>query len=142
MRQILLNLLSNAVKFTDEGGVTLRLRVDADDIWFSVVDTGVGMEAEDVARIGERFLDPAAGRRDPATGTGLGLALARGLAELHGGELRFESQPGRGTAATLRLPLVGIEGGADGTGDDDSVQARIARVRAFGDQVSGHRGAA
>ncbi len=135
VRQILLNLLSNAVKFTDAGKVTLRLRVDASDIWMSVMDTGVGMAAEDVARIGERYLDPQAGRPAGGGGTGLGLALARGLAELHEGELTLSSRPGKGTTATVRLPLKGV-------GQEGGVLTQIARVRAFGDAVSRKRGAA
>ncbi|MEO1312040.1 MAG: HAMP domain-containing sensor histidine kinase [Pseudomonadota bacterium] len=136
VRQILLNLLSNAIKFTDAGRVTLRLRVDESDIWMSVADTGVGMAAEDVARVGERYLDPLEGRPAGGGGTGLGLALAQGLAELHGGELTLSSQRGRGTTATVRLPIKGVRG------PDDGVLDRIARVRAFGAKVSGERGVA
>jgi two-component system cell cycle sensor histidine kinase PleC len=105
LRQILLNLVSNAVKFTPSGGsVTVRLAIDGSDAVLTVADTGIGMSVEDVATALAPFgqIDSAYTRRHE--GTGLGLPLARRLAELLGGSLALESAPGRGTTATVRMP--------------------------------------
>ncbi len=106
LKQILLNLLSNAVKFTPEGG---RVTVGAIDrgaraCALTVRDTGVGIPAQEVKRLGNPFVQ----LRDSADlahrGTGLGLALARALAEMHDGALRIESVVGAGTTVTVELP--------------------------------------
>ena len=104
IRQILLNLLSNAVKFTKQGGITVRLRQDERNVWVSVIDTGIGMSREDLARVGERFEQVHREGVRGAKGTGLGLALSDALARLHGGELRLASTLDEGTSAVLRLP--------------------------------------
>ena len=74
-------------------------------IEFLVIDTGMGMPARDLPRLGQRFeqVDNALTRR--REGTGLGLALCRSLAELHNGEVKIESEVGRGTVVTVRLPV-------------------------------------
>ena len=108
LKQILLNLLTNAIKFTPKGGkVTLGVRDARDWIEFLVIDTGIGIPARDLPRLGQRFeqVDNALTRR--REGTGLGLALCRSLAELHSGELKIESEVGRGTIVTVRLPVRG-----------------------------------
>ncbi len=105
-RQMLMNLLSNAVKFTEApGGVTVEGRVTPEG-WLAVavVDTGIGMRNQDIARALEPF-----GQIDgPATrshqGTGLGLPLVSRMARLHGGRLSVDSAPGRGTTATIWFP--------------------------------------
>jgi signal transduction histidine kinase len=106
LRQVLLNLLSNAVKFTPRGGsVALAVGLDAaGDLVARVADTGIGMKPEDIPRAFEPFtqLDAALSRR--FQGSGLGLPLARVLAEGQGGTLAIESAPGRGTTVTLRMP--------------------------------------
>ena len=105
LAQILINLLSNAVKFTDAGGcVELTVRRAADGgLDFAVRDTGSGMTAAEVEIALQPFgqVDSSLARRHE--GAGLGLPLARRLAELHGGELHIESEKGRGTTVTLRL---------------------------------------
>jgi signal transduction histidine kinase len=102
LRQILLNLLSNAVKFTDQGGVTVTTAVVDEWVEVAVADTGYGIAAEDQERIFHEFEQiVGAARRG---GTGLGLPISRKLARLLGGELRVESQPGRGSTFILRLP--------------------------------------
>jgi two-component system cell cycle sensor histidine kinase PleC len=106
LKQILLNLLTNAIKFTPKGGrVTLGVRDAREWIEFLVTDTGIGIPARDLPRLGQRFeqVDNALTRR--REGTGLGLALCRSLAELHNGEVRIESEVGRGTVVTVRLPV-------------------------------------
>jgi len=105
--QILNNLVSNAIKFTAEGTVVLRARLDSagGHLCVDVVDTGVGIAADDVARLFERFhqVDGSTTRR--AEGTGLGLAITKHLVELHGGHLAVQSEPGRGSTFTVSLPL-------------------------------------
>jgi signal transduction histidine kinase len=104
VKQILFNLLSNAVKFTPAGGsITLAARCTADDALISVRDTGVGISAQDQAKIFEEFYQLGPGMAQE--GTGLGLALTKRLVELHGGELKLESTPGLGSTFTVRLPL-------------------------------------
>lgn len=108
-KQIMYNLLSNAIKFTPEGGrVTIEatLAPVASAGWLEVVvtDTGVGIAADDLDRIFQEFEQVDAEYVRSSQGTGLGLALARRFAELHGGSLSVESTPGVGSAFRLRLP--------------------------------------
>jgi signal transduction histidine kinase len=107
LRQILLNLLSNACKFTKEGEVTLRVRkvTDGGDwIELAVEDTGIGLTAEQQAKLFQEFTqaDSLTARR--YGGTGLGLALSRKLARMMGGDVSVTSKPGQGSVFTLRLP--------------------------------------
>jgi signal transduction histidine kinase len=107
LRQILLNLLSNACKFTKEGEVALRVRkvVDGRDwVEFAVSDTGIGMTAEQLAKLFGEFsqADSLTARR--YGGTGLGLAITRKLARLMGGDVTVTSDPGKGSVFTVRLP--------------------------------------
>ena len=106
LKQILLNLLSNAVKFTPPGGhVVIRTGRAADGgLEIAVIDSGIGMRPEDIpiALAPFRQVEAAFNRR--FEGTGLGLPLARTLAELHGGRLELESQPDRGTVVRVLLP--------------------------------------
>lgn len=112
LRKILDHLLSNAVKFTETGSIELEIdtELDADNpkrFWFvaRIHDTGIGMDAGQIARIFESFeqLDSGLGRRYP--GLGLGLTLAQGLARILGGDLSVTSEPGSGSCFTIRLPL-------------------------------------
>jgi PAS domain S-box-containing protein len=106
LEQVLLNLVSNAVKFTQAGGhVTVSSEFSPlGDVVISVTDTGIGMAAEDIPRALQPFgqIDNSLARSHG--GTGLGLPLAKRLAELHGGTLTIESQLGEGTTATVTLP--------------------------------------
>ncbi|MFV3130004.1 ATP-binding protein [Niveispirillum sp. KHB5.9] len=105
-KQILLNLMSNAIKFTSPGGtVKLTASVDpARGVSVAVSDTGIGIKPEDLAKVFVPFhqVDNVYARSNP--GTGLGLTLSKGLAELHGGRLSIESVFGEGTTVTLTLP--------------------------------------
>ncbi|MEZ4367443.1 MAG: recombinase RecA [Kofleriaceae bacterium] len=105
IRQVLDNLVSNAIKFTPAGG-TIRVTASAavTHVVVEVIDTGVGIAADDMPRVFRTFEQTEAGRQ--AGGTGLGLAVSRELVELHGGSLDVASEPGRGTTFTLRLPIV------------------------------------
>jgi signal transduction histidine kinase len=105
IKQMLLNLLSNAVKFTPEGGgVTAFAGSDDGGLFFGVSDTGIGIAAEDQGKVFDSF---GQGKHDVAIadkGTGLGLAIVKGLAEAHGGHVTLDSEVGKGTRVTVRLP--------------------------------------
>jgi cell cycle sensor histidine kinase DivJ len=119
LKQVMINLLSNAIKFTPAGGrVVLAVVRDGEMIDLSVSDTGIGISANDLPRLGDPFFQ-AKGSYDRAyEGTGLGLSVVRGLVGLHGGRLTIESAPGVGTRVTVRLPVGGVE--------DASQPAKIA----------------
>jgi PAS domain S-box-containing protein len=106
VKQMLLNLLSNAIKFTPNGG-SIQIRARQVDSWveIAVSDTGIGIAAEDLGRLFTEFQQLDAGPGRHQEGTGLGLALTRRFAELHGGEVNVESALGKGSTFTLRLPL-------------------------------------
>lgn len=98
-------LLDNAVKFTPDGGrVVLRVRADAGTVHVEVVDDGPGIAPHELARVGRPFFRSVASRTEEKQGAGLGLAVARGLAESWGGALVLDSAPGRGTRVVLRVP--------------------------------------
>jgi signal transduction histidine kinase len=106
VKQILLNLLSNAVKFTPEGGRVITRAVQVGHtVSISVEDTGVGIPADQLYRLGNPFVQLRNNAGSTHEGTGLGLALVRSLAEMHGGQLRIESVEGRGTTVTVEIPL-------------------------------------
>jgi signal transduction histidine kinase/CheY-like chemotaxis protein/purine-cytosine permease-like protein len=104
LRQILINLLGNAVKFTREGRVVFRLRYAREIAHFEIEDTGPGMPPDEVARVFEPFARGSAAGQ-VSGGTGLGLTIAKMLAELMGGEMTVHSQPGRGSCFRVRLFL-------------------------------------
>jgi cell cycle sensor histidine kinase DivJ len=106
VKQILLNLLSNAVKFTDRGGrVTVSARAEGAHIVLTVEDTGVGIDAVDLARLGDPFFQARGSYARPYDGTGLGLSIVKGLVALHAGTLDIRSRIGEGTCMTVRLPV-------------------------------------
>ena len=118
LRQVLMNLLSNAVKFTDEGRVLLRVARAADGARsFDVVDSGVGISADDQTRLFDPFEQGEAGER--FGGTGLGLAIGRRHAELMGGEIIAKSAVGQGSVFTLTVPLPAADEGAEEREDRD-----------------------
>jgi signal transduction histidine kinase len=107
LRQMLLNLVSNAVKFTHEGGgVSIVARRLDEAVEISVSDTGIGIAESDRVRLFEPFrqLDSTLSRQQH--GTGLGLALTKRFAELHGGQILVESELGKGSVFTVKLPLL------------------------------------
>jgi signal transduction histidine kinase len=104
--QILVNLLSNAVKFTPDGGtVTVSARRVEGGVQIAVADTGIGIAKADQDAVFEAFRQAGSDPVRNAEGTGLGLALARDLTQLHGGTLDLESEPGRGSTFTIFLPV-------------------------------------
>jgi HAMP domain-containing protein/signal transduction histidine kinase/CheY-like chemotaxis protein len=138
LQQVINNLLSNAFKFTDEGGVTVRVGLAQKDwrstvpslaaaqqvVAFSIADTGIGVSPQHQQVIFEAFqqADGTTSRR--YGGTGLGLSISRELATLLGGEIRLESEPGKGSTFTLYLPLDA----------DAATQAEARGPRQLGDQ--------
>jgi cell cycle sensor histidine kinase DivJ len=106
VKQILVNLLANAIKFTPAGGrVTLTAEKDGAALTLCVADTGAGIAPEDLERLGRPY-EQGAQDKD---GTGLGLALVKALAGLHGGEAVIESVLGTGTRVTVRLPQAAVD---------------------------------
>lgn len=105
LKQILNNLLSNALKFTAQGSVQLTVEVVAGEVAFHVADTGPGIPEDMQEAVFEKFRQGHARVSYEHGGTGLGLALARSLAELMGGRLTVQSVPGQGSRFTLYLPL-------------------------------------
>jgi signal transduction histidine kinase len=105
LRQIFLNLISNAMKFTEAGGrVSVSTRREAAAVIIEVADTGIGMTEEHIQIALTPFGQVDNRLERKYEGTGLGLPLARSLAELHGGRLEVESKPGEGTVILIRLP--------------------------------------
>jgi signal transduction histidine kinase/putative methionine-R-sulfoxide reductase with GAF domain len=107
LRQILLNLLSNACKFTKQGDVTLQARrLSNGQNWveLAVIDTGIGMTAEQLAKLFQEFTQAEASTAKHYGGTGLGLAITRKLARMMGGDVTVTSEPGKGSVFTVRLP--------------------------------------
>jgi signal transduction histidine kinase len=110
IKQVVINLLSNAVKFTPAGGsVTLRARRVAAGLEIAVVDTGVGIAADQQALVFEEFRQASGDYLRKAEGTGLGLSLAKRFVELHGGAIRVESEPGQGSTFAFTLPKRTLE---------------------------------
>ena len=107
LKQVILNLISNAVKFTPEGGeITVSLaRLGADRVRIAVADTGIGIAAEDLARLAQPFEQVEGQHSKTTQGTGLGLALTKSLIELHQGAMLMESEPGVGTTVSFDIPM-------------------------------------
>jgi len=106
IKQVLLNLLSNAVKFTPEGGtIAMSAALNGEAVVVSVADTGIGIAEEDREAVFEEFRQVGDDYARKREGTGLGLALARRLVELHGGTLSLESELGKGSTFTFTIPV-------------------------------------
>ena len=104
IQQVLINLLHNAVKFTPDGGeVTLSAKAEGDNVVVSVSDTGIGIPADDLPHVFERFYK--ADKARSGEGTGLGLAIAKHVIQAHGGKIWVESKPGKGSTFAFSLPL-------------------------------------
>ena len=105
-KQIALNLVANAIKFTERGGtVTVSATVEGSWLKLVVTDTGIGIDAEDLGRIGDPFFQAGKTYQRRHEGTGLGLSIVKGLVGLHDGEMNVQSTVGEGTTVTVTLPL-------------------------------------
>jgi len=103
---VLDNLISNAIKFTPAGGtITVRLRQEGKQVVLEVSDTGIGVPADQLERIFERFYQVDGSSRRKYGGVGLGLALVKEIAEAYGGRVTVESQVGEGSTFTVWLPV-------------------------------------
>lgn len=120
-RQILLNLLSNAAKFTRDGDVRLEVKRETNRVLMRVIDTGIGMTSDQLARLFQAYTQAEADTSRKYGGTGLGLVISRRLAQMMGGEISVESEPGKGSVFTLTLPALAPQGD-----DRDRVGGRIA----------------
>ena len=106
-KQMILNLLSNAIKFSERGGtVTVSAGVEGSRLLVRVIDSGVGIGAEDLKRIGDPFFQAGKTYQRRHEGTGLGLSIVKSLAAMHGGEMTVQSQIDVGTTVTVALPMV------------------------------------
>jgi CheY-like chemotaxis protein len=132
VRQALFNLLSNACKFTERGTVSLavaREAVDGEDwLTFGVSDTGIGMTAEQLAKLFEVFTQADAATTRRYGGTGLGLALSRRLCRMMGGDVTAESEAGRGSTFTIRLPAQVIETAEEPSAPVPAAERPVAAV--------------
>lgn len=106
-KQMILNLLSNAIKFSERGGtVTVTAGVEGSRLLVRVIDSGVGIGAEDLKRIGDPFFQAGKTYQRRHEGTGLGLSIVKSLVAMHGGEMTVQSQIDVGTTVTVALPMV------------------------------------
>ncbi len=106
IRQVVLILLDNALKYSGRGGsIAIRASRAGDDAMVTVTDTGIGIGPDDVDRVFDRFYRVDKARSRALGGAGLGLSIAREIVDAHHGTLKLESELGRGTTVTLRLPL-------------------------------------
>lgn len=106
-KQMILNLLSNAIKFSERGDtVTVSAAVEGTRLLVRVIDSGVGIGAEDLKRIGDPFFQAGKTYQRRHEGTGLGLSIVKSLVAMHGGEMTVQSEIGEGTTVTVALPMV------------------------------------
>jgi len=103
--QILVNLLGNAIRYTETGTITVEAKKVNRQVWISVTDTGIGIAESDLPFLFERFWRADPSRASHSGGTGIGLAIARRLVELQGGEIEVESELGKGSTFRFCLPV-------------------------------------
>ncbi len=124
IRQMVLNLVSNAIKFTDAGGtITVRIEQRGPEIYVGVTDTGIGIPPEDLPRLAKPFEQVSGSQSRNTEGTGLGLALTKSFAEMHGGRMNLTSIFGEGTTVSFTLPIDGLDAAE---ADDDGLLERGA----------------
>ena len=120
IRQMVLNLVSNAIKFTDAGGkITVAVEQRGPEIYVGVTDTGIGIPAEDLPRLATPFEQVSGTKDRNYEGTGLGLALTKSFAEMHGGRMILSSIEGEGTTVAFTLPISGAREFVDETNARD-----------------------
>ena len=132
IRQVLFNLLNNAARFTETGSVAVSAGREGREVVFSVSDTGVGIDSEDIPKVFHDFEQLDDGIRRRNGGAGLGLAISRDFVELHGGRIWAESELGKGSTFSFGLPLQ--QPGTDATRFVRAGQADRPAARRTGDQ--------
>ncbi|WP_235945999.1 ATP-binding protein [Saccharibacillus alkalitolerans] len=137
LTQILFNLVHNAIKFTPSGEVTVRAEVVGGHAEIRVSDTGIGIDGRELARIFSPYEQGDSLRN--AAGIGLGLSISRSLAELHGGELRAESEPGRGSSFFFSLPLAEVSVGEPLSGNRRNADAPAGALFLFDEDADVRR---
>lgn len=146
VRQVMINLLANAVKFTSDGGIDVSITRDRDTLVAVVNDTGVGMNQEELARLGGRFTSVSSDGVRGANGAGLGLALCFALAEAHDGELKLDSAPGEGVSARLSLPIAAAPARPvrvdDQPTDEIIVHSQLDRIAEYKRELAAKKSAA
>lgn len=128
LEEVLLNLLQNAVKYSPSGGkITLALRTDDRDAYVAARDQGIGIPADELAHLFERFYRATNAQSAHISGMGIGLPVVREVAALHGGEVTVESVEGEGTTFTMRIPLApAIVGASEADETEKAVEAHPA----------------
>ncbi|MDF2180343.1 hybrid sensor histidine kinase/response regulator [Aliiglaciecola sp. CAU 1673] len=106
LARLLRNLLDNAVKYTHEGGISIQISRQQDQLRLSIQDSGIGIPREELGKIFNEYHQIANKRRDARKGIGLGLSIVQKLAHLLGSEVEVESEPGKGSTFSLTLPVV------------------------------------
>jgi signal transduction histidine kinase len=105
VEQILVNLIGNALRYTPAGSITIRVRSEGSKLWVAVIDTGQGIERQDLPHVFERFWRADRSRNRNSGGTGIGLAICRRLVELQGGTIEVDSELGKGSIFRFSLPV-------------------------------------
>ena len=106
LEQVLINIISNALKYTPDGGtIDISSGSSNDMVWVNIADTGVGIPKDDLQYVFDRFYRVDKARSRESGGTGLGLSIAKDIIDLHKGDIKIESEPGKGTSVTVFLPL-------------------------------------
>jgi signal transduction histidine kinase len=110
LRQALLNLMSNANKFTDRGTISIDVQQGRENgrdwITLAVTDTGIGMTAEQMSKLFQEFSQASSTTASKYGGTGLGLVISKRFCQMMGGDITVESEPGRGSTFTIRVPRI------------------------------------
>src|SRR5262249_876436 len=121
LRQALLNLMSNANKFTERGSIAIDARQGQENgrdwVTIAVADTGIGMTPEQMGKLFQKFSQASSGTATKYGGTGLGLAISKRFCQMMGGDITVESEPGRGSTFTIRLPRI-VEAPKEGVVSD------------------------
>jgi two-component system, cell cycle sensor histidine kinase DivJ len=139
LKQIVINLVSNAIKFSPEGGTAeLSVRHDGKFLTLEVRDRGPGIPAHLIQRLGQPFVRIETQDTGRSAGSGLGLSIVKGLAELHGGGLQLESRPGQGTVASVRLPAGALKAqpALSLAAEDDTLKPGTGTARPAGDAAA------
>jgi len=107
LRRLFLNLIDNAIKFTpDNGSIGISLKYENQKALVSIVDTGIGIEEENMPKLFEKFFRIEGKTKDSSPSSGLGLSIAQSIAELHGGEISVTSRAGQGSNFSVSIPLL------------------------------------